>query len=72
MIFIVVRSVGEEAVGKLLSQPGVLVAEFCWRRPMVGQVQIEDDGNACYACRSVGPTVGYKVYACMDVGLVAS
>ena len=39
---------------------------------MVGQVQIEDDGNACYVCRSVGPTVGNEVYACMDVGLVAS
>ena len=39
---------------------------------MVRQVQIEDDGDACYACRSVGPTVGNEVYACMNVGLVAS
>ena len=39
---------------------------------MVGQVQIEDDGSACYACRSIGPTVGDEVNACMNVGLVAS
>ena len=39
---------------------------------MVGQVQIEDDGDSFYICRSVGPTVGNEVYACMDVGLVAS
>ena len=39
---------------------------------MVGQVQIEDDGDACCVCRSVGPTVGDEVYACMNVGLVTS
>ena len=72
VIFIIVRSIGEEAVGKLLLQPGVLVTEFRWRRPMVGQVQIEDDWNAFCIRRSVGPTVGNEVYACVDVGLVAS
>ena len=39
---------------------------------MIGEVQIEDDGNAYCACWSVGPTVGNEVYACMNVGLVAS
>ena len=39
---------------------------------MVGQVQVEDDGDACCVGRSVGSTVGDEVYACLDVGLVAS
>ena len=39
---------------------------------MVGQVQVEDDGDACCICWTVGTTVGDEVDACMNGGLVAS
>ena len=62
-----VRSIGEKAGGKPFVQPIILVTEVFRRRPIVGQVQVEDKRRTLYVGRPVGIAVGNEVDACVNV-----